>query len=906
MTTAARVTLFTPTGKVLSSAVMMALLLVVLVMTAGYFHAANSEALPSTSFTQYVISLMFLIQKRASLMSIKQDFISKRNNVQYTQRINYNTQAAMAMSKPYVAKLGLNQQQYDALLDAKKTQADKSMRDLYEANSYINVTDNAISVTNENIASINQNLTEVLLSYHKWQTTNNHLVSGNMSIQPVIGYMESYSTFKPVLRIRNRLSAGANHGLFIGPNGRVYSWGLDTGGSLGREATKTTPFPSLSTPIDLPANLTILQIASTYYGNLILSEDAVYDWGKNDYGLAADGTILNRKVPTKVFSWDLQGPKRIDQVAAGAFNYFAVDENGRLYSWGRNDRGQLGDRTTIDKWRPVDVYMKGSLVNQTVVKVCAGQLHTTVLTSIGKVYTFGDNQYGQLGIGKTGTETPYVMEAASVIMNGSLTSKTVVDIQCGDFHNIILTSDGKVYGWGLNDKGQLGDGSIVNRLFPVKIPDSSFDNRKIISITADMNVSFAIAENGPLYAWGQNDNYQLGINATISYVTTPQNVTLPSGVAPVELVMMEKSTILLGTDGNFYGTGYSSSNAELLNVTTPQISFTLIYAFPKQYLPLERRHYPYIELNDISYSFVGRHFFSFPDNGFDAFVRNNTSPEYWKMLDYHNTTRKIFQGSIYNTHVLRANNYVYMFGGIVNGSISNLIYRAPIDNIENGWDIVKQTLPYPVASGMSILIDDYYYIFGGLVFWQDQSGFVNITATSSILRCHVSSPTQWEIMKSGGLPKGVYSGSIARIDDYIYIFGGRVSTGDAYADILRAPYLNVSQWINTYAVLPFPIADGPLVITDDNIYIFGGYISESTPDVLGKYIKRVCVTTKKDPVGMWTVSGDDLPTLPAHLAVSTPVVVDHNLYLYGYDSTKPTTTHQQISLVNSFIRIPFV
>lgn len=99
---------------------------------------------------------MFLIQKRASLMSIKQDFISKRNNVQYTQRINYNTQAAMAMSKPYVAKLGLNQQQYDALLDAKKTQADKSMRDLYEANSYINVTDNAISVTNENIASINQ------------------------------------------------------------------------------------------------------------------------------------------------------------------------------------------------------------------------------------------------------------------------------------------------------------------------------------------------------------------------------------------------------------------------------------------------------------------------------------------------------------------------------------------------------------------------------------------------------------------------------------------------------------------------------------------------------------------------------------------------------------------------------
>ncbi|KAG2387141.1 hypothetical protein C9374_002176 [Naegleria lovaniensis] len=904
--TTARATLpsFAPTGKMFSSVVMMMALLFALVIATGYVHVA-SQAPSSTSFTQYVISLMFMIQKRASLMSIKQDFLTKRSAVQYSQRINSNTQSAMAMSKPYVTKLGLNQQQYDALLEAKIKQADKSNQDLYEANSYVNVTENAILVTNENIELINQNLTSVLLSYHKWQTTEQHLISGNMSIQPVNGYMESYTTFMPVLRIRNRISAGAGHGLFIGPNGRVYSWGVDTGGSLGREATKSQPFPSLSTPTDLPANLTIQQIASTYYGNLILSEDAVYDWGKNDYGLAADGTILNRKVPTKVFSWDLQGPKRIDQIAAGAFNYFAVDENGKLYSWGRNDRGQLGDRTTIDKWRPVDVYMKGSLVNQTVVKVCAGQLHTTVLTSLGQVHTFGDNTFGQLGIGRSGSDKPFIMEAANVVMNGSLASKTVVDIQCGDFHNLLLTADGKVYGWGLNNKGQIGDGSIAARLFPVQIPDYSFDNRRIISIIADMNVSFAIAENGPLYAWGQNDNYQLGVNAS-SYVTTPQTVSLPAGLAPVELVMMEKSTIMLATDGNFYGTGYSSSNAELLNVTTPQTNFSLVYAFPKQYLPLERRHYPYIELNDISYSFVGRHFFSFPDNGFDAFVRNNTSPEYWKMLDYHNATRKIFQGSIYNTHVLRANNYVYMFGGIVNGSISNVIYRAPIDNIENGWETVKQTLPYAVASGMSILLDDYYYIFGGLVFWQDQAGFVNISATSSILRCHVSSPTQWEVMKSGSLPKGVYSGNIARIDDYVYIFGGRVSTGDAYADILRAPYLNVSQWINTYAVLPFPIADGPMVITDDNIYIFGGYISENTPDVLGKYIKRVCVTTKKDPVGMWTVSGDDLPTVPAHLAVTTSVVVDNNLYLYGYDSTKPTTTHIQDKLVNSFVRIPFV
>ncbi|EFC43429.1 predicted protein, partial [Naegleria gruberi] len=270
--------------------------------------------------------------------------------------------------------------------------------------------------------------------------------------------------------------------------------------------------PSLDLPVELK-NVTILQFTNSYYGNLLLADDAVYSWGKNDYGVDADGTTVNHYQPRKVFSWDLQGPKGIAQIASGPYNFYAIDENGKLYSWGKNDFGQLGDRTPIDKWRPVDVFMKGALLNQTVTRVCGGLTHTLVLANNGMLYSFGDNSKGQLGIGVSSSVIAKKWEP--VLINFPF-NDTIADIQCGDNHNLVLLTGGAMYAWGLNDYGQLGDNTTTTRTKPTKVNTlSAIGPKRIEQIGAGGYTFYVIDENGKAYAWGRNNRGQLGDKTTI-------------------------------------------------------------------------------------------------------------------------------------------------------------------------------------------------------------------------------------------------------------------------------------------------------------------------------------------------------------------------------------------------------
>jgi len=729
-----------------------------------------------------------------------------------------------------------------------------------------------------------------------------------MKINITTGYLPSYATQKKVFRIRNRISTGYAHGLFLHQDGKIYSWGLDgSAGVLGRSASASSPLPTYLTPVDLGTNMTILQLASSYYSNIILAEDAVYTWGKNDYGLDGDGTASSISLPIKMFSWDLQGPKIIDQVAAGPYTFFALDEYGKVFGWGRNDYGQLGDRTTITKYRPVDMYMKGALLNETVVKICGGVFHTLMLTASNGLFATGDNTYGQLGAGKTSSVLPNTLEAVRVEQNNTLKGKTVVDIACGEYHSLVLTSDGKIYSWGYNANGQVGDNTVVNKLEPTAVDTTVIGTRKAIKIFTKFSVSFAILTNGASVSWGANTVYQLGHSSGYStYRATPYEFSFPAGVFPVEYSMLYQSTVAIGSNGNIYGSGYSSANAELLTLTTTQSSFTLAWRFPVNNVVMERRHYPFFQVGQMTYYFLGNQYFSFPDNGFDVYYRNSSKTTAWSIATYQNTTSKAFPGSIYNTHILRVNTYIYFFGGFVNSTISNAIYRAPTSDVLNGWEVVVTTLPYPVASGMAILLDDFFYVFGGLTSYTDNpsTGIPSVSATSKIIRCHVSSPTQWEVMDQS-LPAEIYSGSITRVNDYVYIFGGRNTPGDAFADILRAPYLSVTSWENTYATLPFPVCDGPMVITDDSIFLFGGYSSELAPNVVGKMYQNVIMAKKDDPVGSWTVSGDSVPVISStvNTAVNIPEVVGSTLYLYGNDGSKVTSFYSTSPSVHTLYSI---
>lgn len=142
------------------------------------------------------------------------------------------------------------------------------------------------------------------------------------------------------------------------------------------------------------------------------------------------------------------------------------------------------------------------------VKVCTGKEYAIALTSDGAVYAWGDNKYGQLGLGANRkTKTPKRVKALS----------SIIDIACGSRHCMALSDKGEVFTWGSNDQGQLGDGKFTkhsdygmgsfilenhDRRSPFLIESLS----DIIQIAAGSGHSFALREDGVVFEWGTGDD----------------------------------------------------------------------------------------------------------------------------------------------------------------------------------------------------------------------------------------------------------------------------------------------------------------------------------------------------------------------------------------------------------------
>ena len=142
-------------------------------------------------------------------------------------------------------------------------------------------------------------------------------------------------------------------------------------------------------------------------------------------------------------------------IAAGGYHSLALDGTGAVWTWGDNEFGQLGDGTTTNRFAPVTV---SGLSN--VVTVAAGQYHSLALDATGIVWAWGRNDAGQLGDGTT-TDRPAPVQVGGL--------SNVVAIAAGEHHSVALCADGTIWAWGANDAGQLGDGSTTEQHAPIII-----------------------------------------------------------------------------------------------------------------------------------------------------------------------------------------------------------------------------------------------------------------------------------------------------------------------------------------------------------------------------------------------------------------------------------------------------
>ncbi|XP_043715905.1 ultraviolet-B receptor UVR8-like isoform X3 [Telopea speciosissima] len=153
---------------------------------------------------------------------------------------------------------------------------------------------------------------------------------------------------------------------------------------------------------------------------------------------------------------------RVTTVAAGGRHTLALSDAGALLTFGWGLYGQCGRGSTDDELSPACV---SALLGIQIHGVAAGLWHTVCISVEGDVYTFGGNQFGQLGTGADQAETlPRLLDAPS------LENKHAKIVSCGARHSAVIAEDGKVFCWGWNKYGQLGLGDVIDRNIPCQVP----------------------------------------------------------------------------------------------------------------------------------------------------------------------------------------------------------------------------------------------------------------------------------------------------------------------------------------------------------------------------------------------------------------------------------------------------
>jgi hypothetical protein len=220
---------------------------------------------------------------------------------------------------------------------------------------------------------------------------------------------------------------------------------------------------------------------------LIYIKRSLYSFGRNDYGQLGLSHKDKQLEPMRVEILD----KRIESIACGENHSIIVYDDGSVYSFGLNDCGQLGLEHMRNQAEPQQVTLP---FGKRAIFANCGSKHSLIVCDEGSVYSFGLNDCGQLGLGDRCKHTAKPQEVTLP------PEKSATFAACGSEHSLIVCDDGSVYSFGLNDCGQLGLGHTHNQAKPQQI---KYFPGNAIFVVCGGNHSMVLCEN-VLYAFGSN------------------------------------------------------------------------------------------------------------------------------------------------------------------------------------------------------------------------------------------------------------------------------------------------------------------------------------------------------------------------------------------------------------------
>jgi alpha-tubulin suppressor-like RCC1 family protein len=353
-----------------------------------------------------------------------------------------------------------------------------------------------------------------------------------------------------------KIRSGQRHVIYLKDDSTVWCWGDN--GSYQLAQIDNNP-NSVATEVGSISEIGLID-AGNWNSFALQGDGTLFAWGRNQNGCLGIGSVSDTYTPTEVST---SGAEFVS-VASGDAHTIALDHEGNVWVWGLNTDDQLGIPALTEEHEPV--WLDDANLNNKVIGIAAGNSHCLAVVDVDddgdgdEVYAWGSNSNGQIGNNTSGGTQAIPF---AVIIDLSSIQK----VAAGAIYSLALKTDGSVWTWGLNNFGQLGLGDQVDRESPTEVGSIS---DTIIDIEAGYEHTLALKEDGSILSWGTNEYVQLGlaivpVSSQEQFYTTPQNVANLTNIIAIDAG--SQHSVALRDDGTVWTWGMNTQGQLGLDMT---------------------------------------------------------------------------------------------------------------------------------------------------------------------------------------------------------------------------------------------------------------------------------------------------------------------------------------------------